>query len=219
MFSSGLLLSLCGLLLWRVAPRYLTVTAKLWGRFCLWALRVTCGVRLRVEGLAAMPAGPVIIAAQHQSAMDILIWLTLLPNPVFVLKQELCKIPLFGALLAPAGNIPVDRDGGAPALRKMVVASRAALAEGRQVVIFPEGTRVAPGSRIVLHGGIVALTRIIAMPVIPAATNSGLCWGARKFVKTPGVVSVKLYPALLPSQTRDDVIAEISACFYEQGVG
>ncbi|MDE8346252.1 MAG: lysophospholipid acyltransferase family protein [Acidocella sp.] len=215
MGGSGLVLSLYGLLLRRVAPEYLSVAARVWGRFCLWALRVTCNVRVRVEGVSALPPGPVVIAAQHQSAMDILIWLTILPSPAFVLKRELCKIPLFGALLVPAGNIAVDRDGGAAALRGMVVASRLALAAGRQVVIFPEGTRVAPGARGALHGGIVALARIAGVPVIPAATDTGLRWGARRFLKTPGVANVRLYPPLAPGQARDDILGVLTRCFYE----
>jgi 1-acyl-sn-glycerol-3-phosphate acyltransferase len=218
MYGSGIVLSLAGLVLWKLAPRRLAMIPSLWSRICLRALALCCGTRLRMINPELLPAGKVVIAAQHQSALDILIWLAILPRPAFVFKQELMKIPLFGALLMPAGMIPVDREGAAPALRKMVTACRAALAEGRQVIIFPEGTRVAPGARGHLHPGVVALARATYAPVIPAATDSGLRWGARAFGKTPGPVTVKLFPPLTPGMRREDLIAELTEVFYEKGV-
>jgi len=219
MFGSGLLMSLYGLALVRLAPSRIPALGRAWARLCLAALKLFCGIDIVIEGAEHVPAGPAIIAAQHQSALDILVWLAVLPHPAFVLKQELLKLPLFGSLLVPAGMIPVDREGAAPALRKMIADSRAALASGRQVVIFPEGTRVAPGARAPLHGGIVALTRIADVPVIPAATDSGRRWGARSFGKTPGAVRVKLFPAMPAGQRREAVIAALTECFYEMGVG
>jgi 1-acyl-sn-glycerol-3-phosphate acyltransferase len=218
MFSSGLCFSLWGLLMMKIAPARLQRVPKNWARFCIASLRLCCGVDIRIQNQEHLPQGPAVIAAQHQSALDIFIWLALLPNPALVFKQELARIPLFGALLAPSGMIPVDRDGAAPALRKMVTEARAALARGCQVVIFPEGTRVAPGARSPLHVGIVALARASYAPVIPAATNSGLRWGARAFHKNPGPVDVKLFPPLTPGLRREDLIAELTADFYERGV-
>ena len=218
MFGSGLLMSLYGLALVRVAPARIPAMGRAWARLCLGALKLFCGINIVLEGAEHMPAGPAIIAAQHQSALDILVWLAILPHPAFVLKQELLRLPLFGSLLVPAGMIPVDRDGAAPALRKMIADSRAALADGRQVVIFPEGTRVAPGARAPLHGGIVALTRIADVPVIPAATDSGRCWPARSFGKTPGEVRVRLFPAMPGGRRREAVIAALNGYFYDEGV-
>jgi len=218
MYGAGLVLSLWGLLVWKVAPRHLPGVPPVWSRVCLRALRVCCGIRLRMINAELMPAGGAVIAAQHQSALDILIWLAILPRPAFVFKQELMKIPLFGALLLPAGMIAVDREGAAPALRKMVNECRAALADGRQVIIFPEGTRVAPGARGQLHPGIVALARATSAPVFPAATDSGLRWGARAFAKTPGPVHVKLFPPLAQGLRRDELFAGLAGVFYEKGV-
>lgn len=214
MVFAGLVLSLWGTLLRIVAPHRLTSVAQLWARVCLAALRWCCGIHIRVEGLENLPASGAIIAAQHQSAMDILIWLVALPYPALVFKKELRKIPVFGPLLAPTGMIPVDRSGAAPALRKLLQDCRAAAAAGRQVVIFPEGTRVAPGARVNLQPGIVALAKSAGVPVLPATTDSGACWGPRAFAKTPGIVHVRLLPPLPTGLAREDIIAKLSAVYY-----
>ena len=214
MIGSGLVLSLWGTGLRVVAPQRLTPLAQLWARICLATLRRCCGIKIRVEGLEALPPGGAIIAAQHQSALDILVWLVALPYPALVFKTELRKIPVFGPLLAPAGMIPVDRSGAGPALRKLLQDCRAAAAAGRQVVIFPEGTRVAPGARVELQPGIVALAKAAGVPVLPAATDSGTCWGPRAFAKTPGTVHVKLLPALPAGLSREQVVAELTAVYY-----
>ncbi len=219
MFSSGLVLSLWGTLLRVVAPQRLTPLAQCWARLCLAALRLCCGIKIHIEGLENLPSGGAIIAAQHQSALDILIWMAALPYPAMVFKKELRKIPVFGPLLAPAGMIPVDRSGAAPALRKMLQDCRAAAAAGRQVVIFPEGTRVAPGARVELQPGIVALAKSAGVPVLPAATDSGTCWGARAFSKTPGTVHVRLLPPLPAGLAREKIIAELTAVYYEADCG
>lgn len=219
MFGSGFVLSVWGMFVWLLAPRRLVSVPKLWARVSLFGLRLFCGINLRVEGREYLPSGPAIIAAQHQSALDILIWLAVLPYPALVFKQELDKIPLFGNLLRPSGMIGVDRAGGAAALRKMAVECRAALADGRQVLIFPEGTRVATGIQVRLHTGIIAIAKSAAAPVIPAATDSGLRWGPRAFSKNPGTVTIKLFPPLNPTLRREDVMTELTACFYDRGVG
>ncbi len=219
MVLSGFVLSVWGHVLLRFAPHPRMVNVpKRWARFCLFALRVFCGIKVTVQGTEHIPEGSAIIAAQHQSALDILVWLAVLPNPALVFKQELGKIPLFGSLLRPTGMISVDRDGGANALRKMIADCRAALASGRQVLIFPEGTRVPYGQRVLLHTGIVAIAKGAAAPVIPAATDSGRRWAPRAFHKTPGPVGVKIYAPLPAELRREDVIAQITEVFYEQGV-
>jgi 1-acyl-sn-glycerol-3-phosphate acyltransferase len=215
MVSAGLVLSLWGTALRVVAPQRLTKLAQLWARLCLATLRLCCGIDIRVEGVENLPPGGAIIAAQHQSALDILIWLVALPYPALVFKKELRKIPVFGPLLAPAGMIPVDRSGAAPALRKLLQDCRAAAAAGRQVVIFPEGTRVAPGERVALQPGIVALAKTAGVPVLPATTNSGTCWQPRAFAKTPGTVNVRLLPPLPAGLARDAIVTELAAVYYK----
>jgi 1-acyl-sn-glycerol-3-phosphate acyltransferase len=135
-----------------------------------------------------------------------------------VLKQQLLRLPVIGPLLIPCGFIPVDRDGGTPALRKMLADCREAAAVGRPIVIFPEGTRVVPGQRGTLQPGIVALAKMLNLPVIPAATNSGLFWGRQAFHKYPGTLRVKIFPALRGGATRGDILRQLEQCYYGEGV-
>jgi 1-acyl-sn-glycerol-3-phosphate acyltransferase len=191
----------------------------LWARISLRALTLLCGIRVEVSGAETLPrAGPGLIAAQHQSAFDTLVWLTLLPRPAYVLKRELLKLPLLGPLLIPSGFIAVDRAGGVAALRKMVADCRHAIAAGRQIVIFPEGTRVPAGQRRVVQPGVVALALALDLPVIPVATNSGLFWGRAAFNKYPGQLKIKVFPPLPRGTRRADVLRQLAECYYEKGV-
>jgi len=188
---------------------------QLWSRLTLKALARFCKIEIELQGAAFLPAdGPALIAAQHQSAFDILFWMTVLPRPAYVLKQELVKIPLFGPLLPNAGFIPVDRDGGAPALRKMVVECRKAVARGRQIVIFPEGTRVAAGERGTVQPGILALARALKVPVIPASTDSGRYWGRKAFKKHPGTITVTLHPPIPQPTEQRSLLATLEQIYY-----
>lgn len=190
-----------------------------WARLTLYALKRCCniGVDLREEQFLPVD-GPALIAAQHQSAFDTLFWLTALPRPAYVLKQELLRIPLFGPLLPGSGFIPVDRGGGAPALRKMLAECRAAAALGRQIVIFPEGTRVPAGERGTIQPGILALARALRLPVIPASTNSGLYWGRKSFRKHPGTIKVVLHRPIAETTENRGLLQELSRIYYGEPV-
>jgi 1-acyl-sn-glycerol-3-phosphate acyltransferase len=218
MFGSCILLSAYGQAVKRFAPGQVILIGQLWARMTIAAVRVICGLRIEISGTENLPAGGALIAAQHQSALDIMVWLRLLPRPAFVLKQELLKFPLFGSLMPPAGMIAVDRAGGAASLRKMLEECRDAIADGKQIVIFPEGTRVAPGVPGKLQPGIVALAKALNVPVVPAATDSGLRWGRKAFTKRPGVVKVRIFPVLPAGLRREDVITRLSECYYDVGV-
>jgi 1-acyl-sn-glycerol-3-phosphate acyltransferase len=219
MFATGALFSLYGLVVNRVAPARLLPAAVLWARLVLGALRVICGIRVQVIGHENLPkAGAAVIAAQHQSAFDTLVWLTLLPRTAYVLKVELLKLPLMGRLLVPTGFIPVDRDGGARSLRQLVVDCRQAARAGKQIVIFPEGTRVAPGSRGELMPGVVAVAHSLNLPVIPVATDSGLFWGRKAFTKSPGVLTVRVFPPLPVAAPRAEILDRLAVCYYETAV-
>jgi 1-acyl-sn-glycerol-3-phosphate acyltransferase len=178
-----------------------------WARVSLRALRRICRVEIDVRGLANLPAGGGLIAAQHQSALDILV-------PLYVLKRELLDLPFFGAALRRAGMIAVDRDGGAAALRRVVAECRAAVAEGRQIIIFPEGTRMAPGARARLQPGVVAIAKAVGVEITLARTNSGTHWSRNAFLKTPGRVRVSIEPAIAPTLTRGEILQRIEDCFY-----
>jgi 1-acyl-sn-glycerol-3-phosphate acyltransferase len=185
--------------------------ARAWIRLVLAGARVICGIRIEVSGAEFLPRGPALIASQHQSAFDTLVWLTLVPRASYVVKQELTRVPLFGPMLVPAGMIPVDRTGGARALRDLLQRTGLARDAGRQIVIFPEGTRVPPGARVKLQPGIVAVARHLGLPVIPVATDSGLCWGRRAFLKRPGTIHIALGPPVPAGTGREALMAAIAA--------
>jgi 1-acyl-sn-glycerol-3-phosphate acyltransferase len=213
MFGSGALLSIWCALVGRFLPDGIVWGARAWGRISMWAARFFCGIALEVEGWENMPAGGVVIAAQHQSALDILIWLSLLKKPVFVFKKELEKIPVFGRLMVISGMISVNRNGGGTVLREMVAGATAAVADGRQVIIFPEGTRMAYGVRGQIRKGIVALAQA-QMPIVPAATNSGLRWGRKAYGKHPGPVHVTIQPPLPMGMANGELVQYLEGLFY-----
>ena len=181
-----------------LAPPHWTMPAiRFWSWLVVQELRWICGIRLQVLGREHLPQqGAALIAAKHQSALDTLVWLLLVPHCAYVLKQELLRIPFYGFLVAKAGMISVDREGGAAAMRHLLKAGKAAAAAGRQLVIFPEGTRVAPGERVPYQPGIAALAAATGLPVIPVATDSGMLWGRRAFIKRPGTITISVLPAL-----------------------
>lgn len=179
------------------------------GTFLL--LRICCGIRYREIGLENLPNGPAIIAAKHQSTWETMFLSRRLNQPAFVLKRELLMIPLFGWFMRKIGMIAVDRSGKAAALKKMVKDSGAAFAAGRQIIIFPEGTRVAPGQHRAYQPGIAALYGQLNVPVIPVALNSGLFWGRKAFVKKPGTILVQYLPAIDPGLNRKAFMAELEA--------
>lgn len=199
------------------APRRWALAAqKAWARLVIAMLRVLCGVTLRVEGREHLPAqGPALIAAKHQSAFDTIVWFVLAPDPAYVLKAELFRIPVWGWHARHTRMIGVDRKGGANAMRGMLREAREAAAEGRQIVIFPEGTRVAPGARAPYQPGIVALASATALPVIPVATNSGRVWGRRSFVKRPGEIVVKVLEPLPAGMARAELLGALEARIEE----
>ncbi|GAB4356497.1 MAG: lysophospholipid acyltransferase family protein [Kiloniellaceae bacterium] len=192
----------------RVGIYYL---GRVWAYPIIAALGLLCGLRYRVVGRENLPEGAVLIAAKHQSAWDTIIFSLLLWDHSFVLKQELTRIPLFGLYLIRAGLIPVDRKGGAKALRKMVAAAKAAAALGRPIVIFPEGTRVAPEQHRPYQPGVAALYGQLQVPVVPVALNSGVFWRRNSFWKRPGTITLEFLPAIEPGLQRREFLDRLEA--------
>ncbi len=180
-----------------------------WAGGVAWLLEHIVGLTSATRGVEHVPDGAAVVASKHQSAWDTIMFPRLLPDPVYVLKREIFYIPVFGWYAWRAGSIVVDRKGGAKALKRMIGDARAALAEGRQVVVFPEGTRVAPGRRRPYQPGIAAFYAQLGAPVVPVALNSGLFWGRRSFVKRPGRVVVQFLPPILPGLDRERFMAEL----------
>jgi 1-acyl-sn-glycerol-3-phosphate acyltransferase len=211
-FATTALTVLFGLPLLAFPPAAMHAYLRAWARLMIWLLRVVCGIRLRVTGAENLPIhGAALIAAQHQSAFDTVVWHALLPRPAYVMKAELMRIPGWGAMARHVHSIPVDREGGAAALKRLVRATREAAAAGYQVVIFPEGTRSAPGEVAPWQPGFAAMAAATALPVVPVATDSGRFWGKRAFTKQPGILTVAVLPPIPPGLPRAELTARAEA--------
>jgi 1-acyl-sn-glycerol-3-phosphate acyltransferase len=190
-----------------VAPERVLGVAQLWARLVVGGLRVICRIRVEVDGLEHLDGcGAKLIASRHQSAFDTVIWLTLLPRCCYVLKRELLHIPLMGRLMMLAGMIAVDRSGGAATIRGLMREGDRAVREGRQIVIFPEGTRAEPGALLPLHPGVAALAVRTRLPVIPVVTDSGRCWGRRAFHKRPGTIHIRILEPIPAGTGREELM-------------
>jgi 1-acyl-sn-glycerol-3-phosphate acyltransferase len=192
-----------------VSRRGLIAIAKLWCRYFSECAAMLLGIRSRVEG--AIPQGPVLVAAKHQSMFETLKLVVLLGAPVAVVKQELGKIPLWGWAARRYGVIPVDRSGGAGALRQMVREAQAQVADGRAVVIFPEGTRVRPGEQPPLQPGFAGLYRALGSPVVPVALDTGRFWLRGPFAKQPGVATFRFGEPIPPGLSRAEIETRVHA--------
>jgi len=180
-----------------------------WARVHRWLAALLLGIRSQVDG--ALPRGPVLVAAKHQSMFETLELVLMLDEPAIVLKRELADLPLWGWVVRRYGVIPVDRAGGAAALRRMMRAAAAAIADGRPILIFPEGTRVPPGARPPLQPGFAGLYRALGLPVVPVALDSGRLWPRHRFAKRPGRVTFAFGEPLPPGMKRGDVEAAVHA--------
>ena len=168
--------------------RFAMGVVKLWARTALFGLRWIAGVRVELRGLRNMPSGAALVASKHQGMLDVVALLALLPDACFVMKKELMPLPFFGWFAWKTGMIPVDRAGHAKALKDMTRQARDRLSQGRQIVIFPEGTRNDPGAPGDYKPGVAAIYRDLEGPCWPVATNSGVHWPAHGFKRYPGTV-------------------------------
>ncbi len=191
--------------LWRIVRGW-----GLWHRFCA---RYLLGIRTRVEG--SLPEGPALVAAKHQSMFETVEVVVLLDRPAVVLKRELADLPLWGWAAQRYGVIPVDREGGAAALRRMLKAAAAAVEQGRPIVIFPEGTRVALGETPPLQPGFAGLYRALGLPVVPVALDSGRLWPRQTFVKRPGIITFRFGEPIPPGLPRKEIEARVHAAINE----
>ena len=187
-----------------------------WTSLMLWGLRIFAGARWEVRGREHLPKdGAALIVSMHQSAFDTMVWFVLVPQATYVLKRELLKIPCIGRMLIELGLIAVDREGGGAAIRSLLQETDRAVAEGRQIVIFPEGTRVAPGERAPLHPGFAAIASRSGLPIIPVTTDSGHCWGRRAFRKRAGVIHVDIHPPMPAGLSRPEMTARLDVLFAQ----
>ena len=187
-----------------------TIMTRRWARIVDALLVAIVGARIEVRGAGRLQ-GPCLIACKHQSAWETIALNRLLADPCLVLKRELTWIPVFGWYLLKTRQVVVDRGGGARALKAMLRDARAAVAAGRQVVIFPEGTRVKPGATRPYQAGVAALYRHLGVPVVPVAVNSGLAWARRAFVKHPRLMVLSVLEPIPPGLGRRDFTARLQA--------
>ncbi len=176
--------------------RYRIITV--WTRCVMWASRAICGIRYRVIGAGHIPDLPCIILAKHQSAWETMGFQLIFPPQVWVLKKELLRVPFFGWGLAMLSPIAIDRSSRRQALQQLVDQGKQRLAAGFYIVIFPEGTRIAPGKRGKYRAGGARLAVQTGTPVLPVAHNAGLRWGKNAFLKYPGLVTVSIGPLMHP---------------------
>jgi 1-acyl-sn-glycerol-3-phosphate acyltransferase len=176
---------------------------KIWTQGTIWILRVVCGIVVEFRGLEHLPAGAVLIAAKHQCMFDTMGPLVVVENACYVMKRELTRIPFYGWFSEKTKMIVVDREGQAKALRGMLTEAKARAAQGRPVLIFPEGSRTAPGERTEYQPGVAGLYRTLGLPCIPMATNSGVHWPAHGFLRIPGTIVFEFLPAIAPGLSRE----------------
>jgi 1-acyl-sn-glycerol-3-phosphate acyltransferase len=182
-----------------LAPRrWMMICGTSWSAGTLALLKWIVGLDHQVSGRHHLPAGPAIIAMKHQSAWDTFAGPVIFPDSAMVIKRELGWIPFYGWYALKAGMIGVDRSAGAKAMRRMLSAAERALATGRFILIFPEGTRTVPGADPTYQPGVAALYRHLGVPVVPVAVNSGVFWGRREFAKRPGTIIVDILPPIPP---------------------
>ena len=167
-----------------------------WSRLIVYLARVLCGIRWRVEGGERLPARPTVILAKHQSAWETMAFQLIFPPQSYLLKRELLWLPFFGWGLALMSPIAINRTRGVAALRELVRRGRERLAQGFWVVVFPEGTRVAPGERRKYQLGGALLAEHSGAPVVPVAHNAGLLWPRHAFLKRPGLITVRIGPVI-----------------------
>ena len=190
-----------------VAERLFQRIVTGWSAYHRFCARWLLGIRVRVEG--AMPRGPVIIALRHESFFEAIDLPTVLDDPVIVAKAELMQIPLWGLAARRWGLIAVRREDGAKALRAMVAEAKARTAAGRPLAIFPEGTRVAVGREAALQSGFAALYKLLGMPVVPVAIDSGRLY--HRWFKRPGTVTYRFGEAIPAGLRREEIEARVGA--------
>lgn len=195
------------LALWLVAAmvtlvlphRFLLMIAQGWARSSLWLMKVIVGTRYEIKGAENIPPGGIIMAAKHQSAWETFALVTVFRNPVYILKRELTWLPFFGWCLLKLRMIPVDRGARSRALQAVTRRAKVELGQnGRQLMIFPEGTRRPAGAEPAYKYGVTHLYAELGVPCVPVALNAGLYWPRRSLIKRPGTIRVEIMPPIPP---------------------
>ena len=187
-----------------------------WSRLVIRLARWILGIEWRVEGRENLPSRPAVILSKHQSAWETMAFQLIFPPQVLVLKRELLWIPFFGWGLALMSPIAINRSRGMRALRTIARRGRERLAQGFWVVVFPEGTRVAPGAQREYHPGGAWLASASGAPVVPVAHNAGLLWPRNAFLKRPGTVTVRIGPPIEAADRDPKTINDLAKTWIEE---
>jgi 1-acyl-sn-glycerol-3-phosphate acyltransferase len=191
-------------------PRAFMAVAKAWSRSSVWLMRLVCNIKVDYRGAEKIPHGPLIVASKHQSMWETFALLQFFDAPLFIYKRELGWIPLFGWYLVKSKMIGVDRSGGVRSLMEMARRAPKEVTSGRQLIIFPEGTRTAVGAAPDYKTGVGQIYVNSGVPCVPVALNSGLFWPRRTFMRYPGTLVVEFLDPLPPGLTRKEFIERIS---------
>jgi 1-acyl-sn-glycerol-3-phosphate acyltransferase len=189
--------------------RYLVALAKHWGKTNLRLLRLICNVKTEFRGLEKIPPGGLIIASKHQSMWETFALVPYVDEFTFILKRELMWIPFFGWYLWKAQMIPVNRGARGPALAAMTERAKEEVQHGRQIIIFPEGTRRPPGAEPQYKFGVAHLYEKLGVPCVPVALNSGLFWPRRSFRRFPGTIVVQICDPIAPGLEKSEFFARL----------
>ena len=193
------------------APRRWAMAAlAVHGRFELWLLKTTVGTGLEVRGQEKLPEGPCLVASKHQSAWETFALIPLFRDPALLMKRELFWIPFHGWFSKKFEMIPVDREKGPAALRAMLRETKKRVADGREIIIFPEGTRRPPGAPPDYKTGVVLLYEALGIPCLPIALNSGLFWPRRSLLRRPGTIVVEFLDPIPPGLPKAEFLSRLT---------
>jgi 1-acyl-sn-glycerol-3-phosphate acyltransferase len=193
------------------APRSWAMAAlAVHGRFEIWLLEVIAGTRLEVRGQDKLPKGACLVASKHQSAWETFALIPLFRDPAMLMKRELFWIPFHGWFSKKFEMIPVDRDKGPTALRRMLREAKKRVADGREIIIFPEGTRRPPGAPPDYKTGVILLYEALGVPCVPVALNSGLFWPRRSILRKPGTIVVEFLDPIPPGLPKAEFLTRLT---------
>ena len=199
-----------------VMPRWgIMNIAKYWGRTSIWLMRIICNTKVEYRGLEKIKQGPLLVAPKHQSAWETFALLQFFDEPLYILKRELRWIPLFGWYLVKSNMIGVKRGAGGRTLQEMARRAREEVSRGRQLIIFPEGTRRAVGAPPNYKFGVSQIYVDCGVTCIPVALNSGLFWPRRTFLRYPGTLVVEFLDPIPPGLTRDEFTVRVSTAIED----
>ncbi len=191
-------------------PRAVVLRVAAWlAKSTIFLMRVVCNIRVELRGVENIPKGPLIVASKHQSMWETIALLRFFEAPFFVVKRQLNFIPLFGQYLIKTGMVAIDRSSGRRALIEVMRRAAEEVKHGRQFVIFPEGTRTAPGAPPQYKGGVGMIYSACGVPCLPVALNSGLFWPRRTFMRYPGTLVIEFLDPIPPGLKRDEFLERV----------